>query len=113
MNCLNCSKKISAKSKYCSDKCRMAYTRRTKAGNLPEQTDPEHATRTFDFELTRTDQLFEKHKPNYYTFDQHVYTEDCLALNCGKVFKSHLRLLRFCSPEHMVKTLDQLSGAGR
>ena len=37
--CLLCSKDISDKAKYCSDKCRMAFTRTVQ----PEQIQPEQA----------------------------------------------------------------------
>lgn len=41
--CLQCGKDISDKAKFCSDKCRMAYSRRTKE---PEQMTPNKVTRT-------------------------------------------------------------------
>ena len=40
--CLLCSKDISDKAKYCSDKCRMAFTRTVQ----PEQIQPEHEQMT-------------------------------------------------------------------
>ena len=41
MKCLNCGKTISDKAKYCSDKCRMAFTRaNTNPNKLPEQSNP-------------------------------------------------------------------------
>ena len=43
--CLQCAKEISDKAKYCSDKCRMAYTRTNKI-EQPEQTQPEHEQMT-------------------------------------------------------------------
>jgi len=40
MKCLNCEKQLSnPRAKYCSDKCRMAYRRRTRT-KAPEQIDP-------------------------------------------------------------------------
>jgi hypothetical protein len=50
MKCLNCEKELNnIRAKYCSDKCRMAYSRRTNNPNkpdpntdiLPEQKQPE------------------------------------------------------------------------
>ena len=49
MECINCGKELgNPRAKYCSDKCRMAYSRRTDNPNkanpntvLPEQIEPE------------------------------------------------------------------------
>lgn len=56
MKCLNCNKKLdNLRAKYCSDKCRMAYARRTNDPNKlpeqPEQIDP-NTTRTEQPEQT-------------------------------------------------------------
>lgn len=85
----------------------MAYQRRTKQGDQPEQNDPEHATRTFDFELTRTDRLFEDSKPNYYNFSDSIKNEKCLQ--CGKEFKTRLKMLRQCTPKCMRDLLNSLT----
>lgn len=77
----------------------MAYRRRTKQGEQPEQNDPEHATRTL-FEPTRTDSLFEASKPNYYKFSDTINERECPIQGCGKKFKTRLQLLRYCSPAH-------------
>src|SRR3990167_9564265 len=80
VNFLFCNKKISDKAKYCSEAHRKAYVRRTKVGQEPGQNDPDIATRTFDFELTRTDRLFEDFKPNYYNFSaqsEKVFDKEC------------------------------------
>ena len=106
MKCLNCAEPISGKATFCSDKCRMAYRRRTKQGEQPEQNDPEHTTRTLDFSPTRTDRLFEDSKPGYYKFTD-LRSDKCLQ--CGKEFKTHLKLLRQCSPACMQKMLDSLT----
>ena len=119
--CLECKLEISDKASFCSDKHRMAYRRRTKQGEQPEQNDPEHTTRTLDFKPTRTDQAFEDSKPNYYNFDGQSYERTCIALVgptkddkvCGKQFTTHLKLLKFCSPQHMSDTLNALSGIRR
>lgn len=87
----------------------MAYRRRTKQGEQPEQNDPEHTTRTFDFELTRTDRLFEEHKPNYYSFNKKEFNRECILPGCNKDFKTHLKLLNFCSPKHMIEALNGLT----
>ena len=43
MKCLNCNKQLdNLRAKYCSDKCRMVYKRRTKR---PEQNDPNNTKR--------------------------------------------------------------------
>ena len=43
--CLQCNSSISDKAKYCSDKCRMAFTRTNKIVQ-PEQIQPEHEQKT-------------------------------------------------------------------
>lgn len=106
MICLYCGKELTGKKQYCDDAHRMAYRRRTKAGAEPEQNDPEHTTRTFDFELTRTDRKFEDAKPNYYSFDDEVFPRKCMHPDCEEAFKTRLKLLKFCSPEHMNETLS-------
>lgn len=75
----------------------MAYTRRTKQGDLPEQMQPEQPTRTESW-MTSVDKLFEAHSPNYYTYNDKEFTRKCYI--CQAEFTSHLRLLKFCSPEH-------------
>ena len=75
-------------------------------GEQPEQNDPEHATRTFDLKLTRTDQLFEDHNRNYYNFSDKVYERECFLPSCGAKFKTRLRLLKYCSPKHYTDGLD-------
>ena len=75
-------------------------------GALPEQKEPEHTTRTFDFSLTRTDQLFEDKKPGYYNFGVKVFERGCFLPGCDKKFKTHLKLLKYCSPKHYVDGLD-------
>lgn len=112
--CLYCDKEISDKSKYCSDAHRKAYTRRTQAGHEPGQNDKEFNPDTrdlSDLDLTRTDSLFEASKPNYYKFSEQVFKSKCLE--CRVEFKTHLKLLRFCSPKHMFNALDGLSGRGQ
>lgn len=114
MTYLNCHKPISPKAKYCSDACRMAYTKRTKDGEQPEQNDPvllpEQSTRTFEVELTVTDKLFEIKRPNYYTFGKEVHKRECLKPDCKKKFTTRLKLLKFCSPEHQLYVLDMFTG---
>lgn len=41
--CLNCPNEVSNRAKYCSDKCRKAYTRRT---NNPDKAKSDTLTRT-------------------------------------------------------------------
>jgi len=42
MKCLNCNKELNnPKAKFCSDKCRMSYKRRTITRTEPEQNKPE------------------------------------------------------------------------
>lgn len=95
--CKNCKKDLSDKPKasYCSDRCRIAYTRRLKKGEQPEQKEPEQPTRTFNFKPTRTDREFEKETPGFYNFHETEYDKDCFV--CGEKFKTHLQLLKFCS----------------
>lgn len=105
--CLNCSNKVSEKAKYCSDKCRMAYKRRTKQGDLPEQIEPEQPTRTFNFKLSRTDRSFEDHKPGYYDFKNEEREEVCIV--CDRRFKTRLKLLKYCSRKHMEQALNAMT----
>lgn len=72
----------------------MAYRRRTKKGDLPEQMEPEQPTRTHEL---KTDQLFEEYRPGYYEFDDKTYNRTCVL--CGEKFQTTLGLLRFCSPD--------------
>ena len=96
--CLNCNKEISERAKTCSDRCRIAYGRRTKKGEQPEQNDPilkpEHRSVT----KSDTDKLFEDLRPGYYVYDDAMYKKNCVL--CGKDFETQMQLLRFCSPEH-------------
>lgn len=118
--CLYCDKEISDKAKYCSEAHRKAYQRRTQAGHQPGQNDPEFNPDTRDLSdlgLTRTDAAFEAYKPNYYKFSDKVFTRKCIALTnkkagtvCNKEFKTHLSLLKFCSPECQLRTLNHLAG---
>jgi hypothetical protein len=101
--CLNCKKEVSEKATYCSDKCRIAYTRKLKKGVQPEQPK---VTRTFDFKPTRTDAKFEANKPNYYNYGA-LHKSKCQE--CSAEFKTRMDLLRFCSPQHMEAALKSLS----
>lgn len=106
--CANCKKPVSDKARYCSDKCRMAYTRRTKKGELPEQNDPEHIEIPTRTGLTRTDREFEEYKPGYYNFTDKVETRKCVM--CEKDFKTSLPLLKVCSRKCQINLLKGLSG---
>lgn len=110
--CLSCKLEISEKATFCSDKCRMAYTRRTKKGQEPEQKQPEQPTRTFDFKPTRTDSLFEAKRPGYYTFSAKELSRTCVLPDCKKPFKTRLSLLKYCSPAHMDEGLDRITRTG-
>jgi hypothetical protein len=48
MSCLNCKKEVSDRAKYCSDRCRMAFSRVNKLQpeQKSEQKEPEQLTRT-------------------------------------------------------------------
>ncbi len=107
MKCLYCDKDISDKAKYCSEAHRKAYQRRTQAGQIPNP-DSQKPTRTWDFDLTRTDLAFEKNKPGYYNFTDELHKRKCMT--CGKDFKTRLKLLNFCSPQHMEDALNGLAG---
>jgi len=112
-SCLNCNKEIGGKATYCSEKCSKAYRRRTKQGEQPGQNDPNYpdkSTRTLDFELTRTDLAFDEWQtsrgnPNYYNFDKEVFERVCFLPDCEQKFKTHLKLLKYCSPKHYVDGL--------
>lgn len=106
MKCLYCDKKISDKAKYCSEAHRKAYQRRTQAGQTPDKNDPDTQPGQVKG-LTRTDAMFETSKPSYYKFTDEVHSEKCLQ--CGKEFKTSLNLLRHCSPQHMLDTLNSLT----
>lgn len=109
MNCLNCGKDLSDKSdkaKYCSGKCSKAYRRRTKAGDIPAESDInlDTSTRTHAFKLTRTDRELESSKPDYYKFDDEVYKKQCFI--CKKDFKTRLPLNKLCSLKCKQKFFD-------
>lgn len=109
--CLNCNDEVTDKQKYCSDRCRKAYTRRTKAGQLPGQTDPvfnPDKAKVSDLRLTRTDRLFEDSKPNYYQYPLEDARND-VCLECGKRFTTRMKLLRNCSPLCIRTMLDSLT----
>jgi len=45
--CLNCGVKVSSKAKYCSDKCRKAFTRRTNKSDInPDKPKSDTPSRT-------------------------------------------------------------------
>lgn len=75
-------------------------------GDLPEHLEPEHEARTFDFELTKVDQMFEDSKPNYYNFSDEVFEVGCFLPECNEKFKTRLKLLKYCSPQHYTAGLD-------
>jgi len=90
----------------------MSYTRKLKQGeHLPEPEQPK-TTRTFDFELTRTDKLFQADaiKRNlgayWHTFGDTVLSKTCAV--CDKPFKTRLKLLRYCSPTCRGKALTTI-----
>jgi hypothetical protein len=116
MNCLYCDKELTGKKRYCSEAHSKAYRRRTQAGHEPGQNDPEFNPDTRDLSdlgLTRTDKLFEDYKPNYYNFDEKVFDSKCILPDCGAKFKTHLKLLRFCSPTHQTTGLDRIIRDGK
>lgn len=114
-NCNNCTKEYEAptsRSKFCSEKCKLAAFRNNKS-SVPLQSTvtndtqtPENVTET---KLTKTDQLFQddviarevgKEHPggseSWLAFTDTIRQPECKQ--CGKKFKTRLPLLQFCSP---------------
>lgn len=108
--CLNCNKEIGSRAKYCSDKCRKAYTRNP--DKRSDKTNPDTdklevgqtKSDTFRDSLTKTDKTFydramRDFKEPYYNFNQiPERAEKCLQ--CGTTFKTTMIMLRYCSYNH-------------
>ena len=124
ITCQNCGEQI-PKGKWCSDKCRKAYTRKSdnpdkqvgqKADKTMSDTDILEVGQTksdkdeFRAGLTKTDKTFydramQEFKEPYYKFGDPIKEVTCLR--CRDKFKTSLSMLRFCSYEHYS---DSLSG---
>lgn len=106
MICQYCGKEFTTKShraKFCSDKCKVASSRQQKDAT-PKKEEAQKKPG-----LTKTDQLFEDHYPNYYRFDDKLYTRRCYV--CDKQFTCHLELLKTCSPtckDSLLKSLTTM-----
>lgn len=83
----------------------MAYGRSLKKGEQIKEPEQPKAPRTLDFSPTRTDRLFETHQPHYYKFDKLCEERICQLSSCDNKFRSHLELLKYCSPKHMVEAI--------
>ena len=107
MICPNCEvKELTGKKQYCSDKCRMAFTRRTRQGET-EQILPTKPNKTYPNTPTRTDRLFEELNPSYYNYDKTEYEKVCVS--CSKGFSTHLQLMKFCSPKCKDEAFKQIN----
>lgn len=130
--CRNCSKEID-RGKWCSDKCRKAYGRKsdnpdTKPGQKPDKSKsdtqngqsrtksklPADLAKLRD-SLTKTDKTFfdraikdfqepGKAPDPYYRFDGKLRKADCAY--CGEEYQTNLNLNRYCSYQHYSKALE-------
>ena len=84
-------------AKFCSDKCRKAWSRNKSDKKLENKSDKIKS----DTEMTVTDKLFAEDAlarglGEYYMFDTTIYDRKCVE--CRKKYKTSLSLLKFCSP---------------
>lgn len=111
-NCEQCGEEFeakSAKAKFCSDACKMAYSRRKKAGNVIEE--PIATTKQEpDIKLSKTDQDFENSDPGYYMFSELEWKRTCILPECKKEFRTRLKLLKCCSTQHSNDLTTRLTG---
>lgn len=109
MICQYCGKDFITKShraKFCSDKCKVASSRQKES---PKKIVEPKINPKINSKLTKTDQLFEDHYPNYYKFDDELYTRKCYV--CDKQFTCHLELLKTCLPtckDSLLKSLTTM-----
>lgn len=96
-NCKNCDKEYEGteRKQFCSDKCRVQYNR--DKGSVTENTDS-----VTERKYTKTDKEFQDYYsaiphlgPNWLTFSDDTRNPKCGQ--CGKQFKTRLRLLSYCS----------------
>lgn len=113
--CLNCGKQISSKAKYCSDKCRKAYSRKSDIN--PDKLNPDTdktqvgqpKSDTFRDSLTKTDKTFYDRAMDlwgepYYKFRPGEEREAKCGF-CGEKFKTTLSLNKYCSYQHYHQSL--------
>ena len=111
MNCLNCNKELdNPRAKFCSDKCRMAYKRRTKQPEQqPEQIDPNKPKRPEQITRTkRPEQIKPEQKLKNYTAQDLYLSIDTYPADTWKdspEFKELMRRLKTLS----VKKLEEQS----
>lgn len=98
MKCLNCDKELNnERAKYCSDKCRMAYSRRTKQ---PEQKQPEQTP-----EQERIGKVIEGY---CHGCGKKVEWFICICLDCVQKGITHEKLgldRNKCDPDYKAKKL--------
>lgn len=120
--CQNCSKQI-ARGRWCSDKCRKSFNRKSdtnpdklksdieKSDKIDFTTSPEVS---LGFKLTETDKTFYNRAMKdfgepYYGFGEHTKERECILPSCGKKFKTSLSLLKYCSYKHYTDALARKS----
>lgn len=122
--CLNCNKEISSKAKFCSDKCRKAYSRNpdNKSDKTnpdtpeiqvgqPKSDKPEHEP-GFRATLTKTDKTYydramrDMGEPYYRFFGVPEHEVTCVREQCDAKFTTTLSLCRYCSYEHYKETIS-------
>ncbi|SRR6266849_769950 len=112
VKCLNCGKKLTERSqraKFCSDACKLKFNRIKKQGFTVSPTSVGDAENTGLYEsndtvdtVTATDQLFiddaaKRGLVNWYNFSKELYERKCIWDE--KLFSTHLKLNKYCSPE--------------
>lgn len=117
-HCIVCNRKLTGKQQralYCSGACKIKDFRYKRQGNsvTPTSVDVTEIPGKHNDAITVTDQAFiddaaARGLMNWYNFSKELYERKCIWN--GKLFSTHLKLNKFCSPECRDKTLKGLSG---
>ena len=106
MICQQCKKTFQSKqpAKYCSSSCRLKAFR-NKGVSTKKVINNETTNGTL--KLTKTDRSFNEAYPDYYKFNNKLYTRKCFI--CDKPFKTQLSLIKVCSYKHYQELLSHLT----
>lgn len=127
--CANCEKDI-VRGRWCSDKCRKVFTRKSdnpdKVGQINPDTDKKSDKTQpgqpksdkvgqideFRTKLTKTDKTFydramKDFKKPYYNFElETIRSATCILQSCGRPFTTSLSMLNYCSYEHYTRAIS-------
>lgn len=112
VNCLTVFTPKTARSKYCSDKCKTAFNRNNKSIVTNVTETKKAVTERVTEKLTKTDQLFQddaiarKLGDNWLAFSEVIRNPKCN--HCQKNFKTQLPMLRYCSPDCRAEEMSGL-----